>query len=187
MVIGDPTMNTDADNQCDVNNIASPDNIAMIHGLRKFVLAEDTTNGHQNDAAWLVDTLNPSMMTRFIVTPFGSEVTSVYWTEAGDFKYLVLVVQHPYGESDSDRVNDTNSTGPNGYIGYIGPIKKADLEGALTIDFSPVAVPYGDDRHKVKHGFKGGGVGRIIPIGVSICRQLNCVSLLHKYFCNHLR
>ena len=35
---------------------------------------------------------------------------------------MTSVIQHPYGESDSDKVDSPFSQGDNGYLGYIGPI-----------------------------------------------------------------
>ncbi len=46
---------TDADNKCDVNNLASPDNVAYMKGLDHMLVAEDTVGGHQNDVLWLYD------------------------------------------------------------------------------------------------------------------------------------
>lgn len=145
--MGNPLIGTDADNECDVNNIASPDNVAVIHGLRKVLIAEDTTTGHQNDALWTMDQ-KTGALNRIMTTVFGGEVTSVWWQEFSDFTYLIVVVQHPYGESDEDKAGLPGSTGTPCYIGYIGPIPTADLKKARTIDFQEVAVPRGDDRHK---------------------------------------
>jgi uncharacterized protein len=43
--------------------------------------------------------------TRMLSTPYGSETTSPYfYPNINDFAYIMAVVQHPYGESDEDRV-----------------------------------------------------------------------------------
>ena len=55
MWCGNTKTNTDADNVCDVNSVASPDNMAFLNKLRKVVVTEDTS-AHGNDVAWLVDT-----------------------------------------------------------------------------------------------------------------------------------
>jgi hypothetical protein len=35
---------------------------------------------------------------------------------------MTSVIQHPYGESDTDMVDSMYSQGSDGYVGYIGPI-----------------------------------------------------------------
>ena len=51
---GDTEQNTDDFNECNVNSIASPDNIASLIGHNAFIVGEDT-EFHQNDAVWLYD------------------------------------------------------------------------------------------------------------------------------------
>jgi hypothetical protein len=60
----------------------------------------------------------------------------------------MIIIQHPYGESDEDKVTEALSTGPGAYVGYFGPFKSADVLGAA-LDMEPVMVPRNDDRHKV--------------------------------------
>jgi hypothetical protein len=44
-------------------------------------------------------------LTRFLTTPYGSETTSPYWyPNINGWSYLMAVVQHPYGESDKDKL-----------------------------------------------------------------------------------
>ena len=53
---------------------------------------------------WYYDFKDGSL-TRFLTTPYGSETTSPYWyPNINGWAYLTAVVQHPYGESDEDRV-----------------------------------------------------------------------------------
>ncbi|MCA9556864.1 MAG: alkaline phosphatase, partial [Myxococcales bacterium] len=96
-----------AGNTCSVNGIANPDNVTFMVGYDTLIIGEDTGSGHQNDAVWAYDMLT-GKLTRILTTPYGSETTSPYWyPDLGGFGYLKLVVQHPYGESDSNQ-----STGP---------------------------------------------------------------------------
>jgi hypothetical protein len=66
---------TDADNKCDVNNLASPDNIAYMKGLDHLLVAEDTSTGHQNDVLWLYDLKDGASLLGWL--------TAVWCTAAG--------------------------------------------------------------------------------------------------------
>ncbi len=108
-----------AGNTCDVDGIANPDNLTFIRGTRTLIIGEDTGSGHQNDVVWAYD-LDKKALTRIQTTPYGSETTSVYWY--GDIDghgYLMSVIQHPYGESDQDKLADPADA--RAYVGYIGP------------------------------------------------------------------
>lgn len=108
-----------AGNKCDIDGIANPDNVTYIPGTDILIIGEDTGSGHQNDAIWAYD-LNDQKLTRIFTTPYGSETTSPYWY--GDINghgYLMAVVQHPYGESDEDKLSDPADA--RAYNGYIGP------------------------------------------------------------------
>ncbi|MGB7271633.1 MAG: alkaline phosphatase PhoX [Albidovulum sp.] len=107
-----------AGNSCDVDAIASPDNVTYIPGQNTLIIAEDTFK-HQNDAIWAMNT-GTSVLTRIATTPYGAEATSVDWYPSiGGHGYLVAVVQHPFGPSDTDKLIDPAEA--NAYIGYIGP------------------------------------------------------------------
>lgn len=59
-------------------------------------------------------------MTRITTTPYGAENTSVDWyPDINGFAYLMTVVQHPYGESDEDKLQNPDDA--RAYVGYIGP------------------------------------------------------------------
>ena len=112
---------------CDKDGIANPDNLTFIKGRNKLIIGEDTGSGHQNDAIWLldlaaVDSANPKAgLTRILTTPYGSETTGPYWyPDINGFAYLMTVVQHPYGESDSDKLAP-GSLDHRAYTGYVGP------------------------------------------------------------------
>ena len=53
-----------------------------------------------------------------------AEATSVDWyPNLGGHGYLVAVVQHPFGETDTEQMKDPAET--NAYVGYIGPFPVA--------------------------------------------------------------
>lgn len=124
----DPTHNMCGDaakvNTCDVNGIANPDNITYIPGYKTLIIGEDTGSGHQNDAIWAFNT-ESQQLTRIFSTPYGSETTSVYWyPNIEGHGYLMAVVQHPYGESDEDKLKDPADA--RAYVGYVGPFPAMD-------------------------------------------------------------
>jgi len=106
-------------NTCLVEGIANPDNLTFVTGYDTLIIGEDTGSGHQNDAIWAYD-VNTNQLTRILTTPYGSETTSPYWyPDVNGHGYLMSVVQHPYGESDEDKLKDPSEA--MGYVGYIGP------------------------------------------------------------------
>lgn len=108
-----------AGNECDIDGIANPDNITYIPGYNTLVIGEDTGAGHQNDAVWAMD-LAKGALVRIMTTPYGSEATSVDWyPNLNGHAYLMAVVQHPFGESDEDKLVDPLDA--RAYVGYLGP------------------------------------------------------------------
>lgn len=113
-----------ADNECDINGIANPDNITYLPGYDTLIIGEDTGSGHQNDAIWAYNVSDKSL-TRIQTSPYGSENTSVDWyPNINGFGYLTGVIQHPYGETDQDK--NTGSGESHAYIGYFGPFPVLD-------------------------------------------------------------
>jgi secreted PhoX family phosphatase len=107
-------------NKCNLDGIANPDNLTFITGYNTLIIGEDTGSGHQNDIIWSYD-LDSKQLTRILSTPYGSETTSPYWyPNINGFGYLMAVIQHPYGESDSDKY-EIGSMSDRGYTGYVGP------------------------------------------------------------------
>jgi secreted PhoX family phosphatase len=105
---------------CDIDGIANPDNLTFIHGRKTLIIGEDSTDGHQNDAVWSYD-LEDKQLTRILTTPYGAETTSVYYyPDFAGSSYIVGVVQHPYGESDTDKLTDPAEK--HSYFGVIGPL-----------------------------------------------------------------
>ena len=114
----------DGTNKCDVDGIANPDNLTYMPGYDTLIIGEDTGAGHQNDMIWAYN-LKSGELTRIQTTPYGSETTSPYfYPNINGHAYLMSVVQHPYGESDSDKLEDPADA--RAYTGYIGPFPAMD-------------------------------------------------------------
>ena len=108
---------------CDIDGIANPDNLTFMTGYNTLIIGEDTGEGHQNDAIWALD-MASNALTRIATTPYGAEATSVDWyPNLNGHAYLTAVVQHPYGESDEDKLADKADA--RAYVGYIGPLPVA--------------------------------------------------------------
>jgi secreted PhoX family phosphatase len=109
-----------AGNTCSINGIASPDNLGFLRGYNTLIIGEDTA-GHQNDAIWSYNTLT-RQLTRVMTTPYGAETTAPNWfPDLGGYGYLTTVIQHPYGETDSAKVSEQESTGKESWVGVLGP------------------------------------------------------------------
>ena len=109
-----------AGNTCDIDGLANPDNVSYLPGHDTLFIGEDTETGHQNDAVWSYN-VGSGDLTRILTTPYGAETTSVYvYPNVEGFAYLMSVVQHPYGESDEDKLTDASQAAA--YLGYVGPM-----------------------------------------------------------------
>lgn len=113
-------------NSCDVDSLASPDNVTFLEGTDILVIGEDT-DYHPNDMVWAFD-VTKKAMTRIASTPYGSESTSPFWHKnINGFGYLTLTTQHPFGEVSSGYVRpagaDIRST-----AGYIGPFNFSNIK-----------------------------------------------------------
>lgn len=110
-----------AGSTCDIGGLANPDNISFVKGRKTLMIGEDTGDGHRNDMMWAYN-IETKSLTRVLTTPYGSEVTSTYvYPNVNGFSYIMGVVQHPYGESDQDKVT-SDSAARRSYFGYIGPM-----------------------------------------------------------------
>lgn len=104
------------------DGIANPDNVAMVEEHNGLLIGEDTRY-HENDVVWYMD-LTTEKRSRIFSAPYGSEVSGIYWhSNINGWSYMMVVVQHPYGESDEEKRGDKDATGLRGWIGYIGPFK----------------------------------------------------------------
>jgi len=119
-------------NSCSLEGIANPDNLSFVKKYNTLIIGEDCGKlQHQNDAMWSMD-LTTNKITRILTTPYGSESTSVYhYPNVGGFAYVMAVVQHPYGESDTDKLEGftdpvARAKAKMPYVGYIGPMPKMD-------------------------------------------------------------
>jgi len=111
-------------NSCALESIANPDNISYIPNAGTLLIGEDSSGGHQNDAIWSYD-IKKDKLTRILTTPYGSETTSVYYYQNfGGFSYIMATIQHPYGETDKDKVQKEDDK--RAYTGYFGPIPLID-------------------------------------------------------------
>jgi len=124
-VVGKPASYAPGDtfygNACDVNGIGNPDNISFMPGQKMLLIGEDATTAHQNDMVWAFNTEDKTL-TRIASTPYGAETTSLYYyPDLNGFGYVMTVVQHPYGESDQDKVAE-DSAERRSYLGYIGSL-----------------------------------------------------------------
>jgi secreted PhoX family phosphatase len=110
-------------NGCSLDGIGNPDNISMLPRYGTLVIGEDAGNSvHQIDMVWAYN-LREKELTRIQTTPYGSETTSVYWyPNLNNYGYLMSVIQHPYGESDEDRLADAPD-GDDAKYGYVGYFK----------------------------------------------------------------
>lgn len=107
-------------NSCALEGIANPDNISYIPHAGTLLIGEDSSGGHQNDAIWSYD-IKQDKLTRILTTPYGSETTSVYYYKNfGGFSYIMATIQHPYGETDTDKKEKEDDE--RAYTGYFGPI-----------------------------------------------------------------
>ncbi len=124
LVSGKASATDDAQNTCDLEGIANPDNLTFMPGYHTLIIGEDTGTGHQNDAIWAYDT-ESKKLTRILTTPYGSETTSPYfYPDINGWGYLMAVVQHPYGEFDVDKgmfeAKPETDADKRAYTGYIG-------------------------------------------------------------------
>ena len=109
-----------AGNTCAMDGLANPDNVSYLPGHDTLFIGEDTETGHQNDAVWAYNVVSGDL-TRIETTPYGAETTSVYvYPDIEGSAYLMSIVQHPYGESDEDKLKSPEQSAA--YLGYIGPM-----------------------------------------------------------------
>jgi len=124
LVIGGPYDESNSANPCDVNNISSPDGLA-VDGRGRLWIGEDT-DGHENNMLWVYDPADGSLK-RFGYTPLGAEVAGLYIGKDGT---LFFNVQHPAATN----IYPYNASVIGAVVGF----------NANTDDFEEIAVPEGD-------------------------------------------
>jgi hypothetical protein len=99
-------------NTCNVDKIASPDNVTYIANSNTLLIGEDTS-AHKNNMVWSYN-VETGDLDRIATLPIGAEATSPYWyQDVNGFSYQTLVTQHPsVGSKESS-------------IGVLGPVKNA--------------------------------------------------------------
>jgi secreted PhoX family phosphatase len=114
-----------AKNKCSLDGIANPDNVTFMPGYKALIIGEDTGSGHQNDIVWSYN-VETKELTRIQTTPYGAETTSPYfYPNINGWAYLMSVIQHPYGESDTEEVSP-GSEERRAYTGFVGPFPAMD-------------------------------------------------------------
>ena len=109
-------------NTCNVNNIASPDNLIMMPGTSQLFIQEDCDD-HTNCVGWLLDLLqkapyapwpaNP-VITRIISSPREAEITGAWPATIGAYTYVSMGMQHA-------------AASPSAFVGYVGPVPNSLL------------------------------------------------------------
>ena len=124
LVVGGPYNESAEANPCAVDNIASPDNLA-VDAQGRLWIGEDTSD-HTNNMLWVYDPKTEALK-RFATVPLGAEVTGLAVTPTGT---VFMNVQHP----DPRNVYPFN----RGVIGVVTGFN------ASADDFSALKVPQGD-------------------------------------------
>jgi secreted PhoX family phosphatase len=119
ILAGSDKQGTDANNGCDVDGIASPDNLLVVPGTSTLLIAEDT-GFHANNILWGLDVsdsalsaASPPRPTRILSAPRGAEITGLSSATFGAHTYIPVAFQHPNVGRSS--------------IGYLGPFPKRFL------------------------------------------------------------
>jgi uncharacterized protein len=115
-------------NTCALNGIANPDNLTYLPGYDTLIIGEDTGTGHQNDFIWSYG-LRTRSLSRVLAAPYGAETTSPYWyQDVGGHGYLMAVIQHPYGESDTGAAASAPEGAESAKRAYTGYFKFPELK-----------------------------------------------------------
>ncbi len=110
-------------NQCSVNGISYPDNVSYLDKYGILLIGEDT-GYHENDMIWAYNVKTKDMK-RIFTSLYGAETTSPFWHKnINGFGYMTTVVQHPFGEDNTDK--NLSKADLNSYMGYVGPFPALD-------------------------------------------------------------
>lgn len=103
-----------------------------------LLIGEDT-NVHQNDMVWAYR-MSTGELTRIGTCPLGSESTGLYWHDnINGFSYITMSTQHPYGESDQDKL--PNPAALEGYVSYmVFDVKKPGSDNFNFMGITPAVT-----------------------------------------------
>ncbi len=119
-----PSESSFAGNTCSISFPANPDELAFVPGYDTLFVGEDSTTGHLSDAVWALE-VSSGRLDRVLTTPYGSEVASLdFRPNLAGHGYLTVVVQHPYGETDTEQLKAPADA--EAYVGYLGPFPAMD-------------------------------------------------------------
>eukprot|EP00955_Chlamydomonas_euryale_P074425 362020-Chlamydomonas_euryale.AAC.5 len=125
--------------ECDVNMISEPDNVAALAGHGLIIIGEDQ-GSRTHDYVWAYDVMTGELV-RILSTMYGAETTTPYWfPNINGFAYLTTAAQHPYGESDRDRLADAQATGVEGWVGVF-TFNASDFADGSQLRFVPMPAP----------------------------------------------
>jgi hypothetical protein len=113
-------------NTCDVDNIANPNGLTFIPKYKTLIIGEtsEPEKGHVNDAIWSYH-VDEGQLTRIQTTPqWGISTSPYFYTDIGDFSYLMSVIQYPFEAAALNKLADIPE--PGGIVGFIGPMPKFD-------------------------------------------------------------
>eukprot|EP01025_Chloroclados_australasicus_P026882 TRINITY_DN2669_c0_g2_i2.p1 TRINITY_DN2669_c0_g2~~TRINITY_DN2669_c0_g2_i2.p1 ORF type:complete len:950 (+),score=137.83 TRINITY_DN2669_c0_g2_i2:247-2850(+) len=129
---------------CEENNISGPDNVVMM-GQDAILISEDT-DMHVNTYLWMFD-LETQGLTRMASCMYGAEVTGPWYHEnIQGSSFIFYVCQHPYKESNRDKVVEPDATGEAGWVNYLGPLPVLGDGDYIICD--NIQPPTGADKHK---------------------------------------
>ncbi|MFM2161773.1 MAG: hypothetical protein RLZZ383_1285 [Pseudomonadota bacterium] len=87
-----------ANDRCDADAIANPDNLTLLTGSGWLIAAEDTRR-HDNATLWAID-IDSGVTRRLASAPWGGEFTGIWWhRDVADHAFLTVTVQHPFAHS----------------------------------------------------------------------------------------
>ena len=171
LVVGGPFDETAVENECSLEGISNPDNVAV--DARGRVWIGEDSGYHLNNALWVYDPATQEL-TRFATVPLGAEVTGLHVSAAGT---LFMNIQHP----DATNLYPFN----RGTVGVVTGFN------ANTDDFTELAVPQGDAQKQAQVAAGEysviGRVGDAIPSapGGPSFGEINAVQTgEHLFFCN---
>jgi hypothetical protein len=92
---------------------------------RRYAALMGATTELRKEEGITFDADNGKLYSAMSEVAYGSETTSPYWyPNINNWAYLMGVIQHPYGESDEDKLTDESDAAA--YVGYTGPIPAMD-------------------------------------------------------------